>query len=242
MKKEKEAKLNLNRDTRFSKDKLVAIKKACKLTDKLYSDVMKRFSMFETEKDVSKFMDGWMKERKLKSAFPTIVASGKNAYEIHHKPVDSKLQKGFCYLDFGIRVEGYCSDMTRTIFIGNPTIGERRLYKLLLDAQKLGIDLVKVGRKYSEIDIQVRKFLGRYKKYFIHSLGHGLGKWIHCMPRISPRSNDVVKDGDIITIEPGIYIKNRLGIRIEDDIYVCKRGVEILNKSTKKLVCFRLKR
>ena len=90
-----------------------------------------------------------------------------------------------------------------------------------------------------EIDLASRDFLGKYKKYFIHSLGHGLGKWIHMRPRISPMSGDIVMANDIVTVEPGIYIKNKLGIRIEDDTHINSKGkVEVLSKSTKRLICF----
>ena len=239
----KKIKWNLYRKSSFSKKKLDSIKKACKYTDKLYTIVLKNFYKFETENEVKRFMDAWIKKKGLMKAFPTIVASGKNAFEIHHKPTNDKLVHGFCYLDFGVRVNGYCSDMTRTVFIGKPTKQDKELYKLVYDSQMLGIRNLKLGKRYMEIDLDSRNFLGKYKKYFIHSLGHGLGKWIHMRPRVSPLSGEVVMVNDIVTVEPGIYIKGKLGIRIEDDCYINKKGkVEVLSKSTKRLICLHEKR
>ena len=234
----KKIKFNLNRRSSFSKVKLDYIRKACRYTDVLYSAVLNNFSKFQTENEVKRFMDAWMRKKGLKKAFPTIVASGKNAFEIHHKPSNDRLVRGFCYLDFGVRVKGYCSDMTRTFFIGKPSNEEKKLYKLVYESQMLGIKNLKIGKKYMEIDLASRDFLGKYKKYFIHSLGHGLGKWIHMRPRVSPMSGDVVMANDIVTIEPGIYIEGRLGIRIEDDVYIDSKGkVEVMSKSSKKLIC-----
>ncbi|MBI2136752.1 M24 family metallopeptidase [Candidatus Woesearchaeota archaeon] len=234
----KKIKFNLNRKSSYSAKKLNSIKKACIYTDQLYKVVLKNFHKFQTENEVKKFMESWMRKKKLRKAFPIIVASCKNAFEIHHKPSNDKLANGFCYLDFGVRVKGYCSDMTRTFFIGKPSIEEKKLYKLVYDSQMLGIKNIKIGRKYMEIDLASRDFLGRYKKYFIHSLGHGLGKWIHMRPRASPMSGDIVMANDIVTVEPGIYIKGKLGIRIEDDIYIDSKGkVEVMCKSNKRLVC-----
>ena len=240
----KKIKFNLKRRSTFSEEKLSSIRKACRYTDQLYSTVLKNFSKFQTENDVKRFMDDWIREKGLKKAFPTIVASGKNAFEIHHKPSDDKLVNGFCYLDFGVRVKGYCSDMTRTFFIGKPNAEERKLYKLVYDAQMLGIKNLKIGKKYTEIDWATRDVFERgkkgFSKYFIHSLGHGLGKWIHMRPRVSPMSGDIVMANDIVTVEPGIYIKDRLGIRIEDDVYIDSKGkVEVMSKSSKKLICLK---
>lgn len=235
----KKIKFNLKRKPTFSQEKLDSVRKACEYTDQLFSEVLKNFSKFQAENDVKRFMDSWMKKNRLRKAFPTIVASGKNAFEIHHRPSDDKLVNGFCYLDFGVREKGYCSDMTRTFFIGVPSKEERRVYKLVYDSQMIGIKNLKIGKKYMEIDLASRNFLGKYKKYFTHSLGHGLGKWIHMRPRVSPMSGDIVLANDIVTVEPGIYIEGKLGIRIEDDVYINSKGkVEVLSKSTKKLICF----
>ncbi len=141
-------------------------------------------------------------------------------------------------MDFGCKYKGYCSDMTRTLFLGSPNKHEKMLYNLILNCQNKSIKKIKVGMDYCDLDINARLLLKNYKKYFLHSLGHGVSKKIHDEPRVSVISNDKVKRGEIITIEPGIYLKegNReIGIRIEDTIYI-GRKIEILTKSNKKLI------
>ncbi|MCR4368302.1 MAG: M24 family metallopeptidase [archaeon] len=217
--------------------KLSAIQKGCNLNDRIFSEAVKKFRSrsFKTELDVSQFIDFEFKKAGAKNAFPTIVASGKNAVEWHHEPTNRKLLAGFCVMDFGAKFHGYCSDMTRTIYLGEPSRTERRIYSIVKKTQDACIRKVKAGEGTKELYEFSRKKLGAYKEFFGHGLGHGLSKLIHAKPRIS-RKKGKLKEGDVITIEPGVYIPKVLGIRIEDDVLVTKSGHRVLSKSTKKLV------
>lgn len=214
------------------KNKLTSTKKASIITDQIFSKIIKNFKKFKSEKDIEKFILNEIKKRNLKPAFPPIIGTGKNASEIHHKPC-KEFNKGFCVIDFGVRVNGYCSDMTRTIYIGKPTKKEKQLYQHLLKVQKQGIKLAKPGITGKQISKLNLKLLGKHKNKMIHGLGHGVGKFIHMKPSLTLRSNDIIKKGDILTIEPGIYYKNRYGLRIEDTILVPNK---ILTKSKKELL------
>jgi len=168
-------------------------------------------------------------------AFNPVVASGKNAAVPHHAPENIKLKKGFCVIDFGIKYKGYCSDATRTIYIGRPKEKEIRLYNFLLRMQKDAIKNAKIGKKCSDLYNKVNEDLKEYKKYFTHGLGHGIGIDVHELPNLTEKSKDILKRGMAFTIEPGIYFKNQLGIRIEDDILLTKKA-EILTKTKKGLM------
>jgi Xaa-Pro aminopeptidase len=221
----------------ISKKKTESIRKACSVGDEIFSLILKNIKSksLKTEKDIDNFIRREARKRKLKISFPPVVANAANAAEIHHKPKKTKFKKGFLVLDFGVKVSGFCSDMTRTVFIGKAAPKERKIYNTLLSVQKSAIKKAKPRVECFEIDCFVRKKLKSLREYFLHSLGHGVGKKIHELPNLSPRSCNVLKKGDIITIEPGIYIKKKLGIRIEDTIIV-KKNPEILTKSPKRLI------
>lgn len=220
------------------------IKFACKLTDKIFSktiDFIKNNissnKLFET--DIVNFMKKLMIDNNVSESFPIIVASGKNSSCPHHKP-SGKFQNGFCIIDFGIKYEGYCSDMTRTIFVGEPTQKEKDLYIELLRIQEKIIEESKPNVKLDYLDSLIKKLLGENSKYFIHSLGHGVGLEIHEKPFF--REDKYLKSGMVLAIEPGIYFsdsKNKFeklfGIRIEDTIFIDKNQ-EILTKSNKDLI------
>jgi Xaa-Pro aminopeptidase len=165
-----------------------------------------------------------------------VVAMQENAAEIHHKPDSTKLKKGFLVVDFGVKYKDLCSDCTRTFYLGKPSKKEKKLYDLVLNAQETGLKEAKIGAYNSDIDAIVRAVLVDYLFNFIHGTGHGVGKKVHKAPRVSPRSKSLLKNGDIITIEPGIYFKNKFGIRIEDTVFIGKK-TKILTNTTKRLVC-----
>ncbi|MBD3354620.1 M24 family metallopeptidase [Candidatus Woesearchaeota archaeon] len=216
------------------------IRKACSITDKIFSLVIKSLknNSLKTEKQIDGFIRNQIRKRKLKIAFPPIVASGKRSSEIHPKPTKYNIKKGFLVLDFGVRFKGYCSDMTRTIYKGKPSKKEQDIYKKLLSIQKSALKKAKPGIECFEIDYFVRKRLKKFRECFLHSLGHGVGKKIHQAPNLSPKTSEILKKGDIITIEPGIYIKDKYGLRIEDTVLV-QNNPEQLTKSTKKLITIR---
>lgn len=220
-----------------TKEEIEKIRRACKYTDEIFTLLIKNFSNFETEIEVRDFLLQEIKKRKLRPSFSPIVTSDKRAgNEIHPESTNQKL-KGFTIIDFGVRYLGYCSDMTRTIYIGTPSQKDRSLYKKILKAQLIGLDHVISGHKCSRVDQLVRMSLGAHKKYFIHTLGHGVGKRIHEPPRIYEKyGKPVFKKDMVVTVEPGVYIKNKLGIRIEDTCVVKKNNPLILTKSTKDFI------
>ena len=211
------------------------IAKACEITDSIFKEIFTNFN-FKTEKDVEKFILKRFRDHKVKPAYPPIVAN--NNATIHAKPRNKKFSRGFLVLDFGCKYNGWCSDITRTLFVGKPSKKEKKLYNLVLNCQKKCIKKVKVGASCADLDIHSRVLLKEYKRFYNHALGHGVGKKVHTSPTLRPTSPEFLKKGDIITIEPGIYIKNKkeeLGIRVEDTLYVGKK-VEVLSKVTRRLV------
>ncbi|MCR4335978.1 MAG: M24 family metallopeptidase [archaeon] len=217
--------------------KLEAIERGCKLNDQIFLLVVAKFKAkeFKTEKDVANFIDKEIKKAGAKNAFPTIVASGSNAVDWHHKPTPKKLRKDFCVIDFGSKFNQYCSDMTRTVFLGKASKTEKRIYNIVKRTQEKCIKKIKEGTSTTVLYLLAKKSLGAYADYFGHGLGHGLSKKIHDKPGIGKKESKL-KAGQIITIEPGIYIPRLLGIRIEDDVLVKKNGYKVLSKSTKKLI------
>lgn len=219
-------------------DEIALIKEACRITKAILQETVqflekksKKILGRVTELDIVTFMEASMKEHGTEPAFPTIVASGKNAALPHHSPQRKVLQKGFLIIDVGVRYKGYCSDITRTFYLGKPSEQERRAYYKVRQAQEASLQEVRGGAKAKHVDQAARNALGeKYEKYFIHSTGHGLGMDVHEGPHISKTSSDVLQEGMIITIEPGLYFPNAYGIRIEDDVLVKKEGYEILTK------------
>ncbi|MEK6907319.1 MAG: M24 family metallopeptidase [Nanoarchaeota archaeon] len=220
-------------------DKVNFVRKACSINDVIFKEIIKNFN-FKTEKDIVKYIKKRFRNFKVKQAFPTIAAN--NNKTIHAKPRNKKLERGFLILDFGCKYKSYCSDMTRTIFLGKPNKYEKMLYNLILNCENKCIKKLKINYPYCDLEIYSRLLLKNYKQYFLHSLGHGIGKKIHDLPRISIVSNDKVKKNEIITIEPGIYFKRgnkETGIRIEDTVYIGKK-IEVLSNSNKELVSLKI--
>ncbi len=214
-------------------NKYNSIKKACEINDLIFKEIILNFN-FKTEKDIERYILKRFKDFKVKKAYNPIV--GNNNYEIHPKPRNKKLERGFLILDFACKFNNYCSDMTRTLFIGKANNYEKKLYNLVLNCQKKCISKIKLGKLYCDLEIYSRLLLKEYKPYFMHSLGHGIGKKIHDNPKINAISLAKVTKNDFIAIEPGIYIKSKkIGIRIEDTIYIGNK-TEILSKSNKNLV------
>ena len=233
-------------------DKIGCIKVACGIADSIFSDLVKCIYSFRTESDIDRFIRKQARLNKVNIAFSPIVASGRNAANPHHKPTKAKL-KGFVVVDFGVKFNGYCSDMTRMLFFGKPSAYDLKVYDLLLGVQEKSVKDLKIGGKYYHLDKNARTRLGKYKKFFIHSLGHGVGKKVHEKPiiasvfkkktltpkrlkRIEKIKNAKIGVGDVITIEPGIYVKKRFGLRIEDTVLIRKDDAEVLTKSQKYLV------
>jgi Xaa-Pro aminopeptidase len=226
---EKLISIKLNEEQKF-------LQKAAEITDDIFTNLVKNWGEFKTETDAATFILKQCLEHDVESSFPPIIASGTNAANPHHHPKDTKLKKGFCVIDMGVRYKGYCSDMTRTVYIGNPSDKSKADYNHILKTQEQAISEVQVGTKISDIAKNCRKNLGNdFNKYFAHSLGHGLGSQVHELPRISTKENLLLEEGMYITIEPGVYIPGKWGIRIEDDVLVTKKGPKVLTQASKKL-------
>jgi Xaa-Pro aminopeptidase len=171
-------------------------------------------------------------------SFPTIVASGDRSSLPHGRASRSTISaRGFVVCDFGVILTDYCSDMTRTVYVGRPSSEERRAYQAVKEAQQAAVEAVKSGTSVGEIDRAARKSLQRsgLGKHFTHSTGHGVGLEIHEAPRVGAGQTEVLRPGMVITIEPGIYLPNRWGIRIEDMVVVTEPGCEVLTPTSKEL-------
>jgi Xaa-Pro aminopeptidase len=169
-------------------------------------------------------------------SFETIVASGVRSSMPHGHASEAKLpRRGFVTLDFGVVLEGYCSDMTRTVHLGPATAAERYAYDAVLEAQEAGVAAVRAGVTAGDVDEAARSVLRREKldKWFTHSTGHGVGLEIHEAPRLAAKATERLEAGMVVTIEPGVYMPGKFGLRIEDTVVVTRTGCEIITPSTK---------
>jgi Xaa-Pro aminopeptidase len=223
-----------------SQYELEQIKKACEITDKTFSKILEIIKPGMTELEVS--ADITYTHKKLgaqKDSFEPIVASGVRGSLPHGIASDKVIENGdMVTLDFGCVFNGFCSDLTRTIALGNPSDEMKKIYDIVFEAQKMAVDNAKAGMTTAELDIIPRNFIEShgYGSNFGHGLGHGLGIEVHEIPGLSQRTNLVLKENSVITIEPGIYIENLGGVRIEDDVILKKGYCEVITQSPKKLI------
>lgn len=176
-----------------------------------------------------------------KLAFPTIVVAGKNGDQPHGIPSAYKIKDGdFITMDFGGVYKGYCGDMTRTIAIGHVTKKMKEVYNLVSQAQKAALDLVKKGVGFKDVDRAARELIEEagYGQYYIHGTGHGIGRDVHEEPYLNTKATnrEKLKSNMAITVEPGIYIPRKMGVRIEDLVIVTDFGVINTNRSPKELI------
>lgn len=212
---------------------------AAHIADNAFSDILYDIKVGRTEQDLRRNLEiAMLRHGSEGPAFATIVASGKRSSLPHGVATDKIIEMGdFITFDFGAIYKGYHSDITRTVIVGEPTEEQDYLYHTLLEAQELGVASVKPGVTGAELDAIVRNKLAEngLDKYFTHSLGHGVGLAIHELPVASPKSTDVLQKNMVVTIEPGIYIPNHLGLRIEDSVIVTDTGAEIITCTPKTL-------
>ena len=218
---------------------IAKIAEAEALNDHIWGQALKEFRPGMTEKDMQRIIRAWMNALGDGEAFETIVCVGANAAECHHVPDDTVWRKGEPLLvDMGVKLDGYCSDMTRCVRSSEPGIRGAKCndaYDLVLLANRTAIAAVKPGITGRQLDAVARKVISKagFGKYFGHALGHGVGLDVHEHPVASKRSDTVLKPGMLVTIEPGIYIEGELGVRIEDLVLVTKDGCEVLSSSAK---------
>ncbi|WP_238480065.1 aminopeptidase P family protein [Fructobacillus papyriferae] len=218
-----------------------ALKKAAEASTKAFNDLLKEIKVGMTEREVANRLDALQKQYGAdKPSFDTIVASGARSAMAHGTATDKKLEKGdLVTIDFGYFVDGYTSDVTRTIAMGEIDPELKKIYEIVKQANEDAIDVVKPGLSTEEVDRVARDYIDGegYGAYYNHATGHGAGLDIHEGPVLSSRSSDEVQEGNLLTIEPGIYLADKGGVRIEDDILVTANGHENLTAGiTKDLV------
>ena len=223
-----------------SERELEKIKKAQAITDAAFSHILNMLSFGMTEIDVALELEFFMRKNGAEGiAFDTISVSGDASALPHGTPRNVKLQRGFLTMDFGAKYDGYCSDMTRTVSIGKATDEMKDIYNTVLGAQQLALEAIKAGVDCFDLDKIARDHInsGNYKMSFGHSLGHGVGMYIHEYPRVAPVRDEIsLVCGNVITVEPGIYLKGKYGCRIEDMGVVLEDGFDNFTRSTKELV------
>ncbi len=216
------------------------VKKAVRIADKAFSDILGSIKPGVAECDIALELEYNMRNLGAENvSFETIIASGQRSAMPHGRASAKKLRKGdFVTLDFGCLYEGYASDITRTVVLGKATEKQKKIYEIVLAAQKTACKAVKPGIPCNRLDAVARDMIMKagYGDNFGHGLGHGIGMLVHDRPVVSSQSADVLEAGMIITIEPGIYISNWGGVRIEDDVLVTSNGGQILSKSPKNLM------
>lgn len=216
------------------------ISKAEAIGDAAFSHVLERIKPGVTEADIALELEFFMKRQGASAlSFDTIVASGANSSMPHAQVTDKKIEMGdFVTMDFGCVYHGYCSDMTRTVAVGQPTEEMKKVYQIVLDANLRAMEQVAEGIGCNYIDSLARDYIKEqgYGEYFGHGLGHGVGLDIHEEPRFSPKCDVTAKENMVITIEPGIYLPGKFGVRIEDLVVVKKGGFEKLSHSEKGLI------
>jgi len=221
---------------------IAAIRRAQKITDDAFAHILSYINPDRTELDVALELEFFMRSRGSEgTAFETIAVSGSNSSRPHGVPRPVKLERGFLTMDFGARVDGYCADMTRTIVLGKADADMKHLYNTVLAAQTTALSGLVCGMKCSDADKLARDVIDNagYQGCFGHSLGHGVGLFVHERPNFSPNSptDMVLLPGHVVTVEPGIYMEGKYGCRIEDMIYVAPGGQVIdLTNSPKDLI------
>jgi len=186
-----------------------------------------------TEQQVLRNLVGFVEKHKVGFAFDSIIASGPHSAFPHARVTDRRLRRGEPVLiDAGIDMNGYKSDLTRMFFLGKMTTSFQNIYEAVMSAQELAIQKIRPGIRAAEIDLAARNFLGKkgLARYFSHSLGHGVGLEVHEEPGISAKSVTVLRPGMIFTVEPGVYLADKFGVRVEDMALVTETGYEVLSK------------
>ncbi|MFH1891423.1 MAG: aminopeptidase P family protein [Candidatus Zixiibacteriota bacterium] len=222
------------------KDELSSIKGAVRISDIAFERILGIMKPGVREDEIAAELEYQMKMLgSSKPAFDSIIASGYRAALPHGIASSKKLKRGeFVTLDFGATYEGYVSDITRTVVIGKATTRQKRIYDIVAKAQLKAISVAKAGISCQKVDAAARKVIYKagYGKKFGHGLGHGIGLVVHELPRLSPEANGILQPGHVVTIEPGIYIPNWGGVRIEDDVVIRRNGCTVLNKAPKELI------
>jgi len=235
---------NLIEDLRKIKEsfEIENIKTACKLGDQTFKYILSEIKTGITEKQLAKKIEIFILKKNAGISFRPIVAFGTNSSSPHHVACDRKLKKNeIVLLDFGVKLNNYCSDMTRTVFFGKASIEQKRIYKTVLEAQTKAIEFINrqlnTKLKASEIDKVAREYIiSQGYPTIPHSLGHGIGLEVHEKPSLSPKSENELKTGMVFSIEPGIYLPEFGGVRIEDLVLMTDKGPQIITRANREII------
>ncbi len=219
------------------KEEIGYIQQACEITDQCFSYILSYIRPGMTEKQIADEIDEYYKRRTDGLAFETIVASGENTSKPHAVPTERKIQaQDIITIDMGCKVNGYCSDMTRTFFVGSVPEYIKPVYNLVLKNQVQTLEEMKDGASTRLLTRMVENDFALNGHSLIHSLGHGVGMEIHEAPYVSYRSDAQLRENMVVTDEPGIYIAGKFGVRIEDTVQITKFGSISLTKSEKNYI------
>jgi Xaa-Pro aminopeptidase len=222
-----------------SEREIKSIKAAQAITDAAFTHILSFIRAGRTETEIAAELEYFCRKNgSAGMAFQTIVVSGKNSSLPHGVPSDTTITKNsFITMDFGAKLDGYCSDMTRTVVLGKADSEMRHVYNTVLEAQRLALCCVKSGVTGAEVDRAARNYINSngYEGKFGHSTGHSLGLEIHEQPRFSSAWSEKILAGTVMTVEPGVYLPGKYGVRIEDMVLVTDAGCENLTRSDKQL-------
>jgi Xaa-Pro aminopeptidase len=217
-------------------DEVLLMKQAAELGVELFHELLPQLQPGMPETTVAALLEHGARSGGAEGmSFATIVASGVRSSFPHGHATSQRLpRKGFLTLDFGVILRGYCSDMTRTVYLGKPTQRERFTYDAVREAQQAAVDAVKPGASCGDVDEAARGVLRKagLAEYFTHSTGHGVGLEIHEAPRIAADQSQSLLPGMVITIEPGVYLEGQFGVRIEDMVAVTREGGQVLTPAS----------
>jgi Xaa-Pro aminopeptidase len=213
---------------------------AATIADEALARVLHRLAQGPTEQEFALELDFEMRKGGASApSFDTIVASGPNGAKPHHRPSSRRIEAGeLVVVDFGAIVEGYCSDMTRTFCVGTPSATGQRMVDVVAESQQAGVDAVRAGIEGKTVDDVCRAVIADagWAEAFLHSTGHGVGLEIHEDPRVASTSTDTLVAGHVVTVEPGVYLPEHGGVRIEDTMVVTDEGCTVLTNAPKELV------
>lgn len=223
-----------------SPEEIEKIIKAQRIAESAFEELLNYIRPDISEREIALLLDRFMLEKGAEAlSFETIALSGSNTSMPHGVPASKKICNGdFVLMDFGAVYDGYHSDMTRTVCVGQPTDKMREVYEIVLKAQLAALDSVKAGISGKELDFKARNIIENsgYGENFGHALGHGVGMEIHEFPTASSKSETIFKENMIVTVEPGIYLPGEFGVRIEDFVVVTENSHQNLTKCPKKLI------
>lgn len=218
-------------------DEIAHMRDAAKLASEVFEEVVRLVKPGLLESELSAEVEYRLRRKGASGvAFETIVASGARSALPHARPTSKPMRKNeLVVLDLGAILRGYCSDLTRTVYLGRAPARIRQWYRAVLEAQEAALEVLHPGAKAGTVDATARRILKRHglERYFVHSTGHGLGLEVHEAPRLGRGAKSRLRAGNVVTLEPGVYVEGVGGMRVEDDVLILRRGTETLTRATR---------